>query len=67
MNQCKIKIGSAYDPRKAPRIAGDSYRLQGILIEPSRMSHADRMDRLVFRTCMVILAGLVAAFLLSVA
>jgi type IV secretory pathway component VirB8 len=67
MNQCKVKIGSAYDPRKAPRIAGDSYRLQVMLIEPSRMSHAERMDRFIFRICMVILAVLALVFLLSVA
>jgi hypothetical protein len=59
MNQCKVKIGSAYDPRKAPRIAGDAYRLQGMLIEPSRMSHADRMDRFIGRVCAVLLAVLV--------
>jgi hypothetical protein len=61
MNQCKVRIGSAYDPRKAPRIAGDSYRLQGMLIEPSRMSHADRMDRFIGRVCMVLLACLMLA------
>jgi hypothetical protein len=66
MSQCKIKIGSAYDPRKAPRIAGDAFKLQGMLIEPSRMSHADRMDRLVFRTCMCILVVLAGCFFWSV-
>lgn len=61
MNQCKVKIGSAYDPRKAPRIAGDAYRLQGMLIEPSRMSHADRMDRFIGRVCAILLAILMLA------
>lgn len=58
MSQCKVKIGSAYDPRKTPRIAGDAFKLQGILIEPTRMSHADRMDRFIARVCMFILACL---------
>jgi len=61
MNKCKVRIGSAYDPRKAPRIAGDAYRLQGMLIEPSRMSHADRMDRLIGRVCAVLLVAVIVA------
>jgi hypothetical protein len=59
MTQCKVKIGSAYDPRKRPRIEGDMYRLQGVLIQSQRMSHADRMDRFIARVCMFILAVLV--------
>ena len=61
MNQCKVRIGSAYDPRKTPRIAGDAYRLQGLLIEPSRMSHADRMDRFIGRVCAILLVAVVVA------
>jgi hypothetical protein len=61
MNTPKVKIGSAYDPRKRPRIEGDMYRLQGVLIHSQRESHADRMDRLIGRLCMVILACLMLA------
>jgi hypothetical protein len=61
MSQCKVRIGSAYDPRKAPRIAGDAYRLQGMLIEPSRMSHADRMDRFIGRVCAILLVAVIVA------
>jgi hypothetical protein len=61
MNKCKVRIGSAYDPRKAPRIAGDAFKLQGMLIEPSRMSHSDRMDRFIGRVCAVLLVAVIVA------
>ena len=66
MNKCKVRIGSAYDPRKAPRIAGDAFKLQGMLIESSRMSHSERMDRFIGRVCMVLLAVLVFVFVFGI-
>lgn len=63
MNPPKIRIGSAYDPRKRPRIEGDMYHLQGLLIESQRLSHADRMDRFIIKVCVVILAALIGAWL----
>ena len=61
MNTPKVRIGSAYDPKKRPIIQGDMFHLQGLLIEPTRMSHADRMDRLIGRLCVVILACIIIA------
>ena len=61
MNQCKVRIGSAYDPKKRPIIQGDMFHLQGMLIEPSRMSHADRMDRFIGRVCAVLLVAVIVA------
>jgi hypothetical protein len=66
MNQCKVKIGSAYDPRKRPRIEGDMYRLQGVLIQSQRMSHADRMDRFIGRLAVIIGACLILGSLLAI-
>lgn len=66
MNTPKIKIGSAYDPRKRPIIQGDMYHLQGMLIESKRLSHADRMDRFILRLSLVILACLIIGSLLTI-
>lgn len=61
MNQCKVKIGSAYDPKKRPIIQGDMFHLQGMLIESRRRTHADRMDRFIGRVCAILLAVLMLA------
>jgi len=66
MNTPKVRIGSAYDPRKAPRISGDMYHLQGMLIESRRLSHADRMDRFILRLSLVILACLIIGSVLAI-
>lgn len=66
MSQCKVKIGSAYDPRKRPQISGDMYHLQGMLIESRRLSHADKMDRFILRLSLVILVCLVIGSLLAI-
>lgn len=66
MNTPKIRIGSAYDPRKRPIIQGDMYHLQGMLIESRRLSHADKMDRFILRLSLVILACLVIGSLFAI-
>lgn len=66
MNTPKIRIGSAYDPRKRPIIQGDMYHLQGMLIESHRLSHADKMDRFILRLSLVILACLVIGSLFAI-
>lgn len=66
MNTPKVRIGSAYDPRKAPRIQGDMFHLQGMLIESKRLSHADRMDRFILRLSLVILACLAVGSLFAI-
>jgi len=66
MNTPKVRIGSAYDPRKAPRISGDMYHLQGMLIESRRLSHADRMDRFILRLSIIIGVCLILGSLLAI-
>ena len=66
MNTPKVRIGSAYDPRKRPVIQGDMFHLQGMLIESRRLSHADRMDRFILRLSIIIGVCLILGSLLAI-